>query len=274
MGCWNETCFVSHLPIVSGEDCYAVLMAENYYEVSRCYPSSKYNPITLAKGRYDDYGSLKNVYKFDEFITALKLLPDVMVLEDGGVFCPCDWNQVKSFSDITSLMSDYGLYMKVPNHARQYTNKKYIKLEMVLVKPACVELPLESWMGCVDRLITDRIDSVKEVMAETPDKNDIMLVIKHEQSVSDAVREIRDWISSQTPNAVSQVFIKQTWEQSPEMAEFIYRNLMRLTSVLSALRMSYHVPSGSGSQEGITKTHMVLAKLYEQEYEKWYKEEP
>ena len=61
MGCWNETCFVSHLPIVSGEDCYAVLMAENYYEVSRCYPSSKYNPIALAKGQYNDYKNLESL---------------------------------------------------------------------------------------------------------------------------------------------------------------------------------------------------------------------
>jgi len=63
MGCWNETCMLTHLPILVGERTVAVLIAQQHAtHNSNCYPDGVFQPISLPiTGDYDDYGGLENI---------------------------------------------------------------------------------------------------------------------------------------------------------------------------------------------------------------------
>jgi len=269
MGCWHETCFVSHLPIFIGDECYAVLMAENSLHRSQCYPYVKYVPLALAKGIYNDYGSLKKVYRFDEFKDVLKLLPDVMVQTDNNKYISYDLGSIQSFTDLINLCNDGKLYIKVNRFAERFTSKRYLQLNIVFVKPECVDLPVFiSWGEDIDERISGIIANVKTAMGQPYDKNDEFSKILHESGVSEATQEISEWVNCQTPDFITRKLTADVWMQNPVLAEFIYGRLMRLTSVLASLRMSYHIPSGKGSLEAVTPTHLALAELYIQESER------
>lgn len=62
MGCWNETCMLTHLPILAGERTVAVLIAQHEIHNSNCHPDGVFQPISLPiAGDYDDYGGLENI---------------------------------------------------------------------------------------------------------------------------------------------------------------------------------------------------------------------
>lgn len=263
MGCWNETCLVSHFPICSGEECYAVLMVENAYCTSSCYPCVKYIPLALAKGVYDDYGSLEDVYKHNEFMEALVLLSDVYKLTEDKEFIPFRIKEVETFSALAELVSNGNLHLKVHGSMRRFTPKTYLELRIVFVKSGCIELPLSRWFD-YDREISMRISKAGDASRQLRAKGDEFALMDNLYAAS---REIYDWISCQTPNAGNSGFVRDVWNHYPEMADFMYRRLMRLTSVLTQLRMAYHVPSGSGSQSEMNETYEGLLAFCKTEYE-------
>lgn len=71
MGCWSETCVISHLPINAGEKVRYILLQASPF--SNCGKDANANtrwymrdfPI---KAEYNDYGSVENVNKEDDFI--------------------------------------------------------------------------------------------------------------------------------------------------------------------------------------------------------------
>jgi len=268
MGSWNETCFVSHLPIFSGEECYAVLMVENSLRQSPCYPCAKCVPFALVKGEYNDYGSLENICRFDEFRQILALLTNVVERTDDGNYIPYDLGKIRNFSDLMELVRHKGLYLEVKKAIQIYTHKMYVELNIVFVKTGCLDLPVSCWNGGIDERISGLLADVKAAIEQPFNKGDAISEVGYEMNISEAVREVCDWISCQTPNAANWSFMTAAWIQHPDLAEFMYQRLMRLTSVLSALRMSYHIPSGSGSQEEVTETHLALADFCKQEYQR------
>jgi hypothetical protein len=57
MGCWNATCGLSSLPIISGEDVYVFPIVESYRD-SFCYATALYNPTIIPfRAKYNDYGA-------------------------------------------------------------------------------------------------------------------------------------------------------------------------------------------------------------------------
>lgn len=57
MGCWNGTCGLSGLPIISGEEVYIFPIVESYRD-SFCYSTALYNPTIIPfRAKYNDYGA-------------------------------------------------------------------------------------------------------------------------------------------------------------------------------------------------------------------------
>lgn len=57
MGCWNATCGLSNLPIMSGEEVYVFPIVESYRD-SFCYATALYNPTIIPfRAKYNDYGA-------------------------------------------------------------------------------------------------------------------------------------------------------------------------------------------------------------------------
>jgi len=57
MGCWNGTCGLSGLPIISGEEIYVFPIVESYRD-SFCYSTALYRPSVIPfRAKYNDYGA-------------------------------------------------------------------------------------------------------------------------------------------------------------------------------------------------------------------------
>lgn len=69
MGCWEETCAISHLPILENEECYMVLFRPDVLNIG-CFMSLSFADRYVKKiyfGKYDDYGWLQEIEKpYDE----------------------------------------------------------------------------------------------------------------------------------------------------------------------------------------------------------------
>jgi len=63
VGYWNQTCAISHLPIIQGQSVVIVAMVQNTFTTDLCYPESHYIPIkTPCYGEYDGYGGVENIW--------------------------------------------------------------------------------------------------------------------------------------------------------------------------------------------------------------------
>lgn len=57
MGCWNKTCGLSGLHILSGQEVYVFVLEQNKYR-DRCYSTAYWRPVMLPWiAKYNDYGS-------------------------------------------------------------------------------------------------------------------------------------------------------------------------------------------------------------------------
>lgn len=65
MGCWNETCSLTNLPICWGEPTVAILLEQTphvSHQNGIVYPDDIFRPVGLPLcGKYDDYGNLEDV---------------------------------------------------------------------------------------------------------------------------------------------------------------------------------------------------------------------
>jgi hypothetical protein len=69
MGCWQETCAMTHLPIYEGDRCVVVVLSELFNEVREVNPEvvrfKSYEDFKYVeqvhRGTYDDYGWIKEM---------------------------------------------------------------------------------------------------------------------------------------------------------------------------------------------------------------------
>lgn len=64
MGCWNETCAITNLPIKWGDRTVGILLKNTYtqYDQNGVYPDDVRGPVGFPLfGEYDDYGGLEKV---------------------------------------------------------------------------------------------------------------------------------------------------------------------------------------------------------------------
>lgn len=61
MGSWNQTCGLTHLPILAGEKVYVFTLIKNNSYYSLCYTTPFWSPITIPfLSHYNDYGGGEN----------------------------------------------------------------------------------------------------------------------------------------------------------------------------------------------------------------------
>lgn len=73
MGTWNESCMLSHLPILEGEEVGAVLLAQNKDSKRTSYPDEIWQPISpVIKGTYDGYGRIAGVRGWSDLETCYR----------------------------------------------------------------------------------------------------------------------------------------------------------------------------------------------------------
>ena len=73
MGCWYSTCFMSHLPLMPGDDIAIFILAPNYPDEKdglACYPAERYMPLGFPIfAEYDDDVQVCNIREINEYTT-------------------------------------------------------------------------------------------------------------------------------------------------------------------------------------------------------------
>jgi hypothetical protein len=61
MGCWNDTCFVTNLPVFAGDPVEVLFLRADPVSDSFCYPNDSWTPYSFTfHGKYDDYGGVED----------------------------------------------------------------------------------------------------------------------------------------------------------------------------------------------------------------------
>lgn len=121
MGCWNETCGVTQLPINYGDKVRLfVLVAETHWKENSgenlgggvCYSTDLWSPIgPPIKGEYDDYGGIENL-EYDE---SAKLTESRIVEGWIPVTSKHEWDKVPDKLELSD-------YLELIERGRGFTN--------------------------------------------------------------------------------------------------------------------------------------------------------
>ena len=107
MGCWNEVCMMSGLPILYNEPVYAFVLMPRV-DVTRegavCYKDDKYVPVGFPiKGKYNDYGGIDDIQYLEIldrfFQTSFDYLTEYTDEDFNKTFVKYEWESMQKFID-------------------------------------------------------------------------------------------------------------------------------------------------------------------------------
>lgn len=214
MGCWNETCAISGLPILAGDECVEIYLSENpFYNVGSSHDDYffvKYLPIY---GIYDDYGSIR---PNDEDQKLVLFIVDDIANKPTNI-------PIKTLSkkDLDSFI-DEGLYLK----SSPKDHKKKLKLERILIHKSIWDKILSMNYVNYNETVIDLNYFISENIGDTPYSS---------FSVYENYKKSYKKICSLHPQE-KEFFIRRKSEM--EMVELI----------LTLTRFCWHPTSGKGSQ--------------------------
>ena len=126
MGCWNETCMLSHLPITINDEIKVIILMKRHNEpcAENIYFDDGYTPITFPfDALYDEYGGITNPSMPNYVAKQLQSLS--LVTPDDKIY---SFTSIDQFIDD---INDNGLYM-IPNKNAIKEYEKH-KLEVVYI---------------------------------------------------------------------------------------------------------------------------------------------
>lgn len=164
MGCWNETCGISQMPICAGDPVRMFLIVENRYGdtgPALCYNSEIWKPFGLPlKGTYDEYGGLENIEEdalSDFLLETIKEMVVEVPNRMGDVFKreELDWPTVISF------LTDEGL--KVTNPFDVELIGKRLDTILAKFKAQFPDLPDNGWSSERSKLADEQKEEVNGI---------------------------------------------------------------------------------------------------------------
>lgn len=157
MGCWNETCGISQMPIEGGDPVrmFLIVEAEHWDEGGALYYSTDlWKPFGLPlKGTYDEYGGLENIEEDALSDLLLESLKEILVelpnrMGDTYKREELDWQTAINF------LTDEGLKVTDPNHV-SFIGKKIEEL-LAKLKEQIPDLPDTGWSSERSQLAKDQ----------------------------------------------------------------------------------------------------------------------
>lgn len=151
MGCWNETCMLTHLPITVGDPACAFFILQRHGSENATDPDGRFVPVTLPfKGEYDDYGRLERIdYDRAALATLAELQlfsPDHKDVIRPAVHTVPGWEQGDDWEGILIGLMDLAgqgdLYVRSAQSPDGYE-----KLRLVLVRTEFLDFAVDSMEG-------------------------------------------------------------------------------------------------------------------------------
>lgn len=235
MGSWFETCIVSHLPILGGEKCAAVVLIGQKFPGIGCTAADKYAALAIVRGEYDGYGRLENYVHAESsaLLSALSTL-GLKVSECG---------EMKDYA-LTSL-GDFmekaweGLYSTC---GALSGNNKLLPVRIVFVREGMLAL---AQPGSEERDVLDKTFSLENGRMR--------------------MRNLSCMMSCRQINSAASLFLEVFRESNADAAYRSTEKILGLNRLLNQLRMSWHIPSGKGSQRALTEDMVLFGGAYARE---------
>lgn len=263
MGCWNATCMVSHLPIVAGENCAIVVLlerAKNHVLDSACYPNHTLVPIYILRGKYNEYGWLEEIQDGEKFITFINKL-NLVSYEDHEPI------KITSFDMFLENIHENNLVaVQISGVTRE---KAYLQVRTVFVKESVLDMSRDFWENPEDHWDKESYNRVKNYFETAIE---LQKKANEDKKYSDkafwAASDMFQLMSMSYPCIEYSMFFQECFRTDPEFIGKMFYEILYLDSTLDWLRMSWHIPSGAGSQNCINRLNHAFLELYKTEVEK------
>ncbi len=302
MGCWNGTCMISNLPIISGEDVKLVLLYRPYETLKElkssayCYPNGIFHVGAFAlDAKYNDYGNVEDIVEDLNFKLVEKYFKE----------------KYKKIRVEKKELSEFNLYDILGGIERGslhvFSEGDVYRKEMAQkAMKAYKDMPdaLEHWKEMANMDISPqwRIPTYNMVMIRADVWNNICKEHKTEYYKDDEDRKTKDDYYQTAQEWVDKRFRKYEEAQADSLASMflIYDNplnmggyaggnfmfmydlyypalknnikffkkafteFMLIDSFLGATRKGWMVVSGAGSQSAAWESYQLLNKIVEE----------
>lgn len=138
MGCWNETCMLSHMQIMALDNIKVIILVNNDNESNPCYHNQNYAPLILPfDAKYNDYGGIETTDSYIPWYSEVVLNNLEFVREDNSEYKFENTTMEEFVREINE-----GLYLK--RHHCNLGNDK-LKLECVYVHSELYNILVEDF---------------------------------------------------------------------------------------------------------------------------------
>lgn len=163
MGCWNETCGISQMPICGGDQVRMFLIVSNSFDSSddnHSYTTDLWRPFGLPlKGTYDEYGRIENIEEdalSDVLLQSLKEMVIELPNRMGDIFK----REKLTWETAIDFLTDEGLRITDPHRVAHFT--KELNILLAEVKELVPDLPENGWSSDRSKLAKKQKDLVKK----------------------------------------------------------------------------------------------------------------
>lgn len=267
MGCWYSTCFMSHLPLMPGDDIRIFILAPNYPDEKdglTCYPNERYTPIGFPIfAEYDDDIQVRNIREINEYTR--RYLHEFATVYRKKHSITEDWKDHYEYEEL--VWDNLEEFVRSVIYGELYVdrNGKKMRLEHVmihgklyhnLIKNISARIPYgesECFGTLMERKILKTLKWLKEdeeFIEELKQNEKLMAVIKEKGIDLSGFKRFTDKIHIDT-------FTR--WNSLDRMARYYIEtedgillddilNYILWNQVMHYSRYGYHCISGGGSQ--------------------------
>lgn len=269
MGCWNQTCGISHLPILSDDEVIVIPLVETneLRSIVACSYDDNYAPLCFPiVGKYDEYGCIEDVKVSKNTMELLKSL--IIVWEDDEPY------EMKTIEEFIEDIEHCNIYLKTNSLINDKSRIKCVfynkKLYDTLVEEFAKQKPYYQKEGdfTLSELYTEALEAIAKNYSNDKYEDAYDLKLAYMK-----VMKISSYGYSFLENFI-RMFLKEKSDVSALRAfneELLNYKLFVLA--VSTGRYGFGTLSGAGSQESCVLVQRIVAKFileYTENNERYY----
>jgi len=275
MGCWNETCYISKLPILLGEEVVLILLREREYIYDKrpytSYAYEKYVPFGLPIfGKYNEYGNIEDVTNASDVLEYLRCI-DVVNYEGNTL----DTKSLtkETLTEFTEKIYTEGEYFlknelgkNIPLYGMMIKKELYNRILNHFKNRKCLSKN-ETYEEHIREKIKE-FDEIPKKYAHITDE------ITRENLQNFAINSIEatSILIPDKPFDITSFLKNKIFKDKDEKAIDYLIDIVVFSYCLKALRMGYYCISGAGSQSEEMLIHKEVAKFVLEQCDKKVKE--
>lgn len=285
MGCWNATCNVSNLPIFWGDKVVLIPLVKVSSKSTRfnpCYPTDNFVPLGFPIfGEYDDYGRIEKAHTSEwneAHLRSFKYYFEARDEDAAERYRPVSLRD--GFDDFVGqvLCCHEGCYIDLDNKYFHPEGKAMVTFMMIhqgvyerLLSEMADRIPYNHSDCLKDAMNRELSERLAKCVGMRPSRDECSTPIVYEMFEHIMLKEVCENVFGYA-NDFHQYFIwkdlakrlvDETAMHAPLLGDIATLKIWTMT--LSHLRKGYLCDSGSGSQNGEMKLHLILAQCIQEQ---------